>query len=210
MCFSAGASFIVGGALGATGVYTLSKAKKKTELPFASIPLLFGIQQAIEGVIWISFGSPLINTVMIYAYSIFSHVLWPIYVPLSVVLLETVPWRKKVLLVFLLMGIVVSTYLLYFLLTLPLSAQVVNRSIVYISPHFYVIPMLILYFSSTCISSLFSSHKIINMFGIAALLSAAIAYKFYATSFISVWCFFAAILSSLIFLYFKLKKNSSI
>ncbi len=207
MCFSAGASFIAGGALGATGVFTLSKARKKSELPFASIPLLFGVQQAIEGVVWLSFGSPLINTVMIYAYSMFSHVLWPIYVPLSVVLLETVHWRKKVLFAFLLMGIVVSTYLLYFLLTLPLSAQVVNKSIVYDSPHFYVIPVLILYFSATCVSSLFSSHKLVNVFGIAALISAAIAYIFYATSFISVWCFFAAILSSLIFLYFKLKKK---
>ncbi len=207
MCFSAGASFIAGGALGATGAFTLSRAKKKADLPFASIPLLFGIQQAVEGVIWISFSSPLINTVMIYAYSMFSHVLWPTFIPLSVLLLETIPWRKKAIFLFLLMGIVVSTYLLYFLLTLPLSAQVVNKSIVYVSPHFYVIPMLILYFSATCISSLFSSHKLVNIFGIAALLSAAIAYKFYSTSFISVWCFFAAILSSLIFLYFRSKKK---
>ena len=45
MCFSATASFITGGVLSAVGVVTIKKAEKKSEIPFASIPLLFGIQQ---------------------------------------------------------------------------------------------------------------------------------------------------------------------
>ena len=202
MCFSATASFIAGSALSAVGVITIKKTKRKAEIPFAMIPLLFGIQQIIEGVVWLSFGSSLLNIIATYAYSLFSHVLWPIFVPLSVGLLETVPWRKKVLLVFQFIGMAVGLYLLYFLVKFPITSRVINESIVYDSPHFYLILVLIFYFAATCISSLFSSHKIINVFGVAALLSAAVAYGFYAQSFISVWCFFAAILSVIVLFYF--------
>ena len=202
MCFSATASFVAGSALSAVGVITIKKTKRKAEIPFAMIPLLFGIQQIIEGVVWLSFGSSLLNIIATYAYSLFSHVLWPIFVPLSVGLLETVPWRKKVLLVFQFIGMAVGLYLLYFLVKFPITSRVINESIVYDSPHFYLILVLIFYFAATCISSLFSSHKIINVFGVAALLSAAVAYGFYAQSFISVWCFFAAILSVIVLFYF--------
>jgi len=58
MCFSASASFIAGASLFAVGVATLKRARARAELPFAMIPLLFGIQQLTEGVIWLTF-SPL-------------------------------------------------------------------------------------------------------------------------------------------------------
>ena len=204
MCFSATASFVAGSALSVVGVVTIAKAKRKAQIPFAMIPLLFGIQQIAEGFIWLSFrfNTLWLNTTMTYAYSMFSHVLWPIFVPLAVGLLETVPWRKKVISIFQFMGIAVSLYLLYFLVKFPITSQVVNKSIVYDSPHFYLIPVLIFYFAATCISSFFSSHKIINVFGITALLSAAVVYLFYAPSFVSRWCFSAAILSVMILLYF--------
>ena len=55
MCFSATASFIAGTTLSVVGVAALKRTEAKTELPFAAIPLLFGIQQLIEGVIWLTF-----------------------------------------------------------------------------------------------------------------------------------------------------------
>lgn len=204
MCFSASASFIAGSALSVVGVVTVTKAKRRAEIPFAMIPLLFGIQQITEGLIWFSFqsGAVWLTTAMTYAYSLFSHVLWPIFVPLAIGLLETVPWRKKALYIFQCMGIGVGAYLFYFLVKFPVISQAVNKSIVYDSPHFYIIPVLIFYIAATGVSSLFSSHKIINVFGIAVLLSIVVAYRFYAVSFVSVWCFFAAILSVMILLYF--------
>ena len=51
MCFSATASFISGTTLCVIGVATLKQTKGSAEVPFALIPLLFGIQQLIEGVI---------------------------------------------------------------------------------------------------------------------------------------------------------------
>lgn len=84
MCFSATASLIAGGTLSTVGVLTISQAKTKKELPFASIPLLFGIQQLIEGAVWLSFSNSALNSISTYAYSMFSHVLWPIFVPASI------------------------------------------------------------------------------------------------------------------------------
>jgi hypothetical protein len=44
MCFSATASFVAGTTLSTIGVVTITKVKQRSELPFALIPLLFGIQ----------------------------------------------------------------------------------------------------------------------------------------------------------------------
>ncbi|MGE3296695.1 MAG: hypothetical protein AB7I68_05015 [Porticoccaceae bacterium] len=52
-------------------------------------------------------------------------------------------------------------------------------------------------------SMFFSSHQAVVMFGVVALLSFIVAYGFHAMWFISVWCFFAAILSGLVYLHFR-------
>lgn len=204
MCFSATASFVAGGALTATGVLTMTRAKTKAELPFASVPLLFGIQQITEGLVWLSFrfDSPWLNTPTTFIYSLFAFVLWPIYVPFAVWSLETVSWRKKLLSLFQLVGIMVGAYLLYFHIQIPVTSQVINKSIAYAAPHFYTFWVLVLYFIATVISTFFSSHKLVNILGVLIFIAAIASYWFYAAVFASVWCFFAAILSTIVFLYF--------
>jgi hypothetical protein len=49
---------------------------------------------------------------------------------------------------------------------------------------------------------LFSSHRAVKLFGIAALLSFVASYAVYTRWFFSIWCFFAAILSGIVFLHF--------
>ena len=114
MCFSATASFVAGTSLSAIGVATIAKAERRSELPFALIPLLFGIQQIIEGVIWLTFRGEVIGLrpALTYAYSMFSHVLWPIYVPFALRFLEHTPWRRKAMLGFQIGGLAVGLYLL--------------------------------------------------------------------------------------------------
>ncbi len=207
MCFSATASFIAGGVLTTVGVVTLKKTEKKSEIPFASIPLLFGIQQILEGVIWLTFHNhaPELNIVMTFVYSVFSHVLWPIFVPFSIMLLEPVGWRKKVMLTFWIAGTAVGLYLFYNLFAFPITSRVENHHIVYFSPHFYIYTVMGFYVAATCVSSMFSSHKMIKIFGVMALVAFTISYLFYRISLVSVWCFFAAILSIIIYGYFKNK-----
>jgi hypothetical protein len=206
MCFSATASFIAGVSLTILGVATLKKVELKTEIPFAMIPLLFGTQQIIEGMLWLSFrfDAPFLNVTMTYAFALFSHVLWPIFMPFSIGLLETVAWRKKAILIFQFFGVAAGLYLLYLMIRFPLTSEV-NKHIVYVSPHFYQIPVMALYLAATCVGTLFSSHKMIKIFGVLALLLFMVAYGFYTVAFFSVWCFFSAILSAIIYLHFSFK-----
>ena len=207
MCFSASASFIAGGVLSAVGVVTIKKTEKKSEIPFASIPLLFGIQQIIEGVIWLTFNNSNmeLNGVMTFIYSVFSHVLWPIFVPLSIILLEVVFWRKKVMFTLWIAGTAVALFLFYNLFAFPITARIEYHHIVYFSPHFYIYTVMGFYVAATCVSSMFSSNKIIKILGVTALVAFTISYLFYKVSLISVWCFFAAIVSIIIYGYFKNK-----
>lgn len=173
------------------------------------IPLLFGIQQLTEGLVWwsLSNDAATLNAVATFVYSLFSHVLWPIFVPFAVLLIETVPWRKKVLTVFLGIGTVVSLYLLYFMITDPITSQVVGNSVQYNTLHLYILPIMVFYLLATCVSGFFSSHKLLRLFGGLAFILALLTYWLYAEVFVSVWCFFAAILSFLIFLHFFNRKR---
>ena len=204
MCFSATASFTAGAALLGIGAVTISRARGRAELPFALIPALFGVQQLIEGALWLTFPdkAPHANSVLTYAYSFFSHVLWPVYVPIAVLLLEPDAWRRKLLAGIALAGAAVGLYLLYFLVTEPITSEVVGRHISYVSPHFYVVPVMTLYVLATCVSSLVSSCNTIRWFGVATFVALLAAYAFYAFWFISVWCFFAAVLSMIVLVHF--------
>ncbi len=207
MCFSAPASFIAGTALSAIGLIALRNTRKRTEVPFAMIPLLFGIQQLIEGVIWLTFSydAPILKETMTYVYSVFSHVLWPIYVPLAVGIMEAVLWRKKVIFAFGAGGLAVGLYLLYYIVATPMVAEVVGRHIVYDSPHFYLIPVMIVYLAATCVSCFFSSHGFVKLFGALMFLSFVAAYIIHVMALVSVWCFFAAIISLLIYIHLRFR-----
>ena len=205
MCFSASASFIAGATLTVAGVATLRLVTRPSQIPFALIPLLFGVQQIIEGLIWLSFGnrSTIDNASLTLVYSVFSHVLWPIYVPFAVGLLETVAWRRKALASCQVAGLVVGLYLLYFIVQYPVVSRVLGKHIVYESPHFYIAAVITSYVISTCMSSLFSSNKTIRLFGALAVVTFLAAYAIHVATLVSVWCFFAALLSFIVYFYFR-------
>ena len=204
MCFSATASFSAGTVLSVLGVATLRTTRRRAEIPFAAIPLLFGLQQWVEGALWLAFrfDAPQLNVAMTYLFSMFSHVLWPMFVPFSIGLLETVPWRRKVIWGFQAVGLVVGLYLLYQLVDFPVTA-VAAENIVYVSPHFFRLPVMLLYVLATCVSCFFSSAATIRLFGALALASFGAAAAFFSVALFSVWCFFAAVLSVIIYLYFR-------
>lgn len=206
MCFCAAASFTAGGVLCLLGVATLKLTRCREEIFFAMIPLLFGLQQFIEGLLWLSFQfeGTLLNVVLTYVFVLFSHVLWPVFVPFSIGHMETVPWRKKVIRGFQLTGIAVAVFLLYFIVRYPITSEI-RGHMVYVFPHFHIPPVLVLYIAATCLSALFSSQRIVILFGVLAFVLFVVAFWFYYVAFFSVWCFFAAILSVVIYLHFQFR-----
>jgi hypothetical protein len=205
LCFSATASFTAGTALSAVGAVTVHKSRGRSELPLALVPLLFGVQQLAEGALWLSLrrNLPMVQSWATYIFSLFSHVVWPMFVPFAILLVETSRRRKSAIKIFQVLGISVGLYLFFFLVRFGVTAHVHRRSIFYDSPHFYILAVLVIYLGATCLSGLFSSHRCINAFGVLAFVLAIVAYQVSVTTFVSVWCFYAAVLSLLIFFHFN-------
>lgn len=154
MCFSATASFSAGAVLLGIGALTLKAADRPREWALAAIPLLFAIQQLSEGVIWLTFSyeAPGVNTFMTHLYSLFSHVLWPAYVPMAVLLIEPPGRRWRGLLGLSVVGVAVGGYLLYFLFAFPVIALPTGQHIEYVSPHFFAAATMSLYLVATSVT----------------------------------------------------------
>jgi len=199
MCFSAQASFVASGILGMTGILTYRQVSKNNQLLFASIPLLFAIQQAAEGIVWLSFSHPLFipwHTIAIYVFLFFAFILWPVFVPLSIYQLEN-KHPSHSLLFLVVLGSIVSLYLALGLVIYPVQATIFNCHIRYFlstsTYHAYISSFL--YVCATIPSFFCSSIRLMPFFGILCALLYAISYFFYSYAFISVWCFFCAFLS---------------
>jgi len=205
MCFSATASFSAGAILAGLGILTLRRVQRPQDRALAGIPLLFALQQALEGVVWLSLHgtTPGLLGIATQTYSLFSHVLWPIYVPAAVWLAEPAGRQRRALSLFLLGGVLVGIFLMYGMVANPIVAIQVGHHVDYESPHFYLTVVLVLYLAATTMSAIFSSHRVVRLFGFLLLVSAGAAYFAYSRWFISVWCFFAAVLSAVIYLHLR-------
>lgn len=206
MCFSAGASFAASAVLGATGVVCLKKVKRPSERFFAAIPLLFAIQQFIEGLQWLVAKPSSCSLFLGYSFLFFAFLVWPIYFPATIYAIETSPIHKKILKWFIIVGVLSSLYLLVGLIFLPLTVVVAFKSIIYNVGISYPYLTLFMYVFIVFGSAAVSSHKVVKLFGLFLILSAIISAYFFGMAFTSVWCFFAAVLSPLIYIHFVLNK----
>jgi hypothetical protein len=98
MCYSASASFITSAVLFPTGIYTIYQALKYRPiyLYIALIPIFFAIQQATEGLIWLTLESPLLNIHFLEKlYLFFAFFFWPAYISLATYKIETQQKNKN-------------------------------------------------------------------------------------------------------------------
>jgi hypothetical protein len=208
MCFSASASFTASALLIPTGIYCLKEAaaKDKTYLAIASVPLFFGIQQAFEGLLWLGFASDQTNTIHSAAlgFLFFSNFFWLFWIPGSAYSVETNQLLKKVLAIFTLVGFIYGACLYLPLLNYSdwLEIQVINHSIFY-QIHFFFNNQVflpkdfswIVYMMIVLIPLFICSNRSFNLLGVLMFISAISTYLVFSYAFISVWCFFAAIIS---------------
>jgi hypothetical protein len=211
MCFSATASFSAAALLLGLGGVAACRTRRPAELPYALIPFWFGVQQLLEGALWLGVDQPqqaCLNSLLTQGFSAFSQVVWPLYIPLAVWLLEPPGGRRHAVAAISLGGAAVSLYLLWYLVQVPAVAQVSGHHIAYIFPHFHQPLATALYLAGACVSPLLSRFVRVRWFGLLATLSLLVTALFYAQWFISVWCFFCAVLSSVIVLHFTAKAEA--
>lgn len=200
MCFSATASFTAGIALSSVGVITIKKSESASQLMFAGIPLVFGLQQLTEGIVWMALNNPEyahLKTVSIYTFMTFAQIIWPSWVPLSILLLEKRPARKNLLYLFSAIGLIVSIYLGYCLATYPVDAYVREHHIFYALkyPMGLISKGVALYLLAIIFTPFLSSIKKMWVVGLVTLISFVAAKLIFANFVISVWCMFAAVIS---------------
>lgn len=208
MCFSASASFGASAVLSVIGVATLKKTEATHQIPFASIPLVFAVQQFSEGMGWLALSNPAFASfekVSTYTFLFFAQIVWPLWVPIGITMLEKNANRKKILKVFIGIGVLVSAYFAHRLLMYGAKANIGGHHVAYkqVYPDSLNHIADMLYGVATLVPTFLSKTKKMWVFGLAlciSYLAAAIAYNNYI---LSVWCFFAAILSVLIYMIIK-------
>ena len=204
MCFSAEASFAGGIIISSIGIATVKKVHNPYQLVFASIPLFFGIQQFVEGSLWLTIPNPeYVNLQKFgtYIFLIMADFLWPTMIPLSVLLMEVNPKRKRILRILLLMGLLLSLYYVFCLLFFNITPQIMGYHIQYNTdfPKSLALPAFIIYLIVTIMPLFVSGIKKTHLLGILMFLSCSITAIFFTQYLTSVWCFFAALISAVIF-----------
>jgi hypothetical protein len=206
MCFSATASFGASAVLIPVGIYCVKQAGslKQPYWVFAILPLVFGIQQIFEGFVWLALDPHGGGAVRMPAlgFMLFSHVFWLIWIPFACYALEYKTRRKKLFfaLIFFGAGLGLSMYVPLWLHEDWLTVLVTQQSIDYKTILLYddYVPRMalrVIYALIVLIPLLLASDHQVNIFGVIIAVSVAISSVFYGYAFISVWCYFAALLS---------------
>ncbi|WP_316839257.1 DUF6629 family protein [Pedobacter gandavensis] len=212
MCFSATVSFTAGAGLALVGSIALMKAKTTSQYVLAGIPILFALQQLTEGLLWLALSHAAYARwadLAMYLFLAFAQTVWPILVPLSMLLFEKDPLRKKILFALLGTGILAALYLGYSLLNFNATARIEEHHIKYSLQFPFQSRLLrgIPYMLATAISPFVSSHKLLRLLGWVLVISYVLTAIIYTNYLTSVWCFFGSILSMLI-LFIIIKLNS--
>ncbi len=204
MCFSSEASFAGSIIISTIGIATITKVRTPSQLVFASIPLFFGIQQLAEGILWqtlptIEYES--IQKLSTYVFLVMAQVIWPVMIPLSVLLMEQNDRRRKMLRIFLALGLALSAYYACCLLLLTVTPQIMGYHIQYVNnfPKSISLLAFAVYLVATITPLFVSSIKRTHLLGALMALSCLITAIFFTQYLTSVWCFFAALISGVIY-----------
>lgn len=204
MCFSPEASFAGGVIISAIGVVTIKKINNPSQILFASIPLFFGFQQIAEGLVWLTL--PMaeyegVRKVSTYAFLVMAQVIWPVMIPLSVLFMEESEKKKKILSGLFIVGAVLSIYYALCLINFYIDPEIEGYHIKYYTgfPKSLSIPAFIFYLTATIPPLFVSSVKGTHLLGILMTLSCLVTGIFFTQYLLSVWCFFAALISAVIY-----------
>lgn len=203
MCMSEPVSFVAGGMLLAGGAYAAWKAYKinMRYFPVALMPVLAGIQQMMEGHVWMGLNDSDPNMVWWGAmgFIFFSWLMWPTWIPFAIYFLEPPDSkRKRTLLMFALSGLALGLTLYIPHMVNPdwVKVAINNHSIAYEDTMFldYFIPRELtyaIYVFLIVTSPLISSYLHMRLFGLTLIAVIAVVWVFLSYAYISFFCLLA-------------------
>jgi hypothetical protein len=210
MCFSATASFTAAVVVGGVGAATLPLVRDRRELLFAGLPLVFGVHQFLEGVIWQQMdasGDAVVRSPTVIAWLCIAWLILPVWVPISVSLFEADPGRRAWMLRLAALGALIGTYLFVSSFLLSATVTVNQNHLQYQLPLHPGWLLALPYLAATCLPLLLSSRRFVNYFGVGIVVSMSVSAAVAAKQFSSVWCFFAAVLSVGLFVHYVLERQ---
>lgn len=209
MCFSLQADLVAGVVLLPVAALSLREVRHPRELPFAALPLLFAVHQLTEALVWAGVDGDVSTTVQQTAalvYVLFAFPALPTLVPTAVLLLEPRGARLRVS-PFVALGVVVSTYLTYVVISGPLVVEAHPHALVYRVGLANSTLWAVLYIVAVVGPSLLSGYPSIVAFGILNLVGLTLVALAYREAFASIWCVFAAMTSALVLLHMYRRRS---
>ena len=205
MCFSATGSLAAAGVLSCIGVASVAHNGRPRLSMFAATPFLFAAQQLAEGVNWLTIHDAdhaTLHRLSVDVFLVFALIVWPSWIPLSLARAERDPDRWRTLSLISWMGVLVSIATTGMLLFAQPEARIAGHSLAYdyaasddrpshtVLLFFYLAPTVIPFFVSTL-----HLARGVSMMLIGSLIAAILIQRH---AMLSVWCFFAALLSCLV------------
>ena len=209
MCFSAEVNFVAAAGIGTVGLATLTHAKHPREVLLAAMPLFFALHQFTEGFVWLGLTnriSTIARNNTSFMFILYAQAILPFLMPLSVWLLEEERWRRWAIGGLTLIALGFSAYMTYSVVGFQTCTYIKEHSIVYRNPHAESMWTGALYILVTCGALILSGKKVVRWFGILNLIGLSIVAAVKEYAFSSVWCFYAAVLS--IMLYYQFRKGN--
>lgn len=206
MCFSATSSFVASGVIGLIGIATLRHVREPRALLFAAVPMFFALHQFTEGWVWLGLKghiSTLALDHVAFLFMLYAQGILPFLMPAAVALMEPPGWRRKAILVLAGIGALVCVWNISGLIFLPSRYFIEQNSIAYRNPMTGDLWISCLYILATCGALLLSTHRVVRWYGALNVVALTIAEIIKEYAFASVWCFYAAIMSVMIYWQFK-------
>lgn len=199
------ANFTLAGALLVLGALTLRKVSHANEYLFASLPLLFGLHQFIQGIVWLGLYGVGSHTTLHVASTLFvfyAQAALPLLVPLAIWLLEPAGIKRRLLALLVVAGGLLAVYVSWGLLTTPTEVFIHQGSLVYRNPTTNHLWIATVYLLTTCGSLILSRSVSIQIFGWLNLAGLSVVYVIAQYSFTALWCLYAALVSGVLYLHF--------
>ena len=198
MCFSAAASFSAAAICGGIGAAALRRAGKP-DLMLAAIPMIFAAHQALEGAVWLTEGEGW-GRCAGYSFASIAFCFWPVYTPLAARLSKSSARRRMWMLPFLVLGVVVAVAaasVLYAGLKIDFAAHHIK----YIPGRRYPLIFDYLYAAAVVGPLLLCRSIYLRIFGGSILAFFGLSTLLFNPARYSVWCFFAAASSIVLYLF---------
>lgn len=204
MCFSASMDLTAGMLVTGLGVDALSHVDKREQKPLAALPLLFGVHQLVETIVWWHVdgkASASASAAAVFVYLLIALGVVPLLVPYAFLRLQLT--RPGIAWVCLAAGAAAVCFDMWGMGNGPMTAHDAGHHLSYdlTVPHPEI--ALPLYVIATCLPAILGRSNLLRLFGVMNLAVVATLAVLAQDGVISLWCVWAAITSFLICVYLR-------